>query len=241
MRPLSSLSAFFPVYNEEQSLEGMVTAFLKVLPGVAEWFEILIIDDGSDDRSGWLADALAKQHDQVRVVHHPHRLGYGSALRSGLAHSRGDFIFFTDGDQQFDIADIGRLLPYVYDYDLIIGYRMVRSDHLGRRLNSLLWNWLVRQLFHLRLRDINCAFKLIRRGAIESIPLGSTVQAISAELLAKAHRAGLSIKEIAVPHYPRRSGKPTGAQLRVIAHAFVELARLYRELNRHPIQTAQKS
>ena len=134
MSPLSSLSAFFPVYNEEQSLEGMVTALLKVLPEAAEWFEILIIDDGSDDRSGWLADALAKQHDQVRVVHHPSRLGYGSALRSGLVHSRGDFIFFTDGDQQFDIADIRRLLPYASDNDLVVGYRMVRSDH-NRELN----------------------------------------------------------------------------------------------------------
>lgn len=230
MRGLGSLSAFFPVHNEEQSIEGMVTGFLTVLPDVADWFEVLIVDDGSDDRSGWLADAMAQRHECVRVVHHPKRLGYGAAIRSGLAHSRGDFIFFTDGDQQFDITDITRLLPYAFDYDLVIGYRVTRSDHAGRRLNALAWNWLVRRLFHLQVRDIDCAFKLLRRSAIEQLPLRSVGSAISAELLVRAARAGLSMKEVGVPHYPRRHGKPTGAEVLVIARAFAELVWLYREL-----------
>ena len=227
---LKSLSAFFPVYNEERSVEGMVASLMEALPRAAEWFEILIIDDGSEDRSGELADALAKRHECVRVIHHGHRLGYGAALRSGLAHSQGEFIFVTDGDEQFDIAEISRLLPYAPDYDLVIGYRLVRSDHAGRRLNAFLWNWLVRRLFHLHVTDLNCAFKLLRRSAIQQIPLKTLGQTISAELLVRAKRAGLSMKEVGVTHYPRRHGKPTGAQVLVIARAIAELARFYREL-----------
>lgn len=229
-RTLKSLTAFFPAYNEEQNIEAMVGSLLKVLPDTADWFEVLVIDDGSRDRTGQIADALAEQNRRIRVVHHPSRSGYGAALRSGLANSRGDFIFFTDGDRQFDVAEIGRLLPFSSDYDLVIGYRMARSDHVGRRLNAWLWNWLIRQLFHIQVRDIDCAFKLIRRGAIQDIPLRSTGSTISAELLVKAKRAGLSMKEVGVNHYPRRSGKQTGAQIRVIMGAFTELARLYREL-----------
>jgi len=230
MRILKSLSAFFPVHNEEQHVEEMVMRFLKVLPDVTEWFEVLIIDDGSEDRSGQIADALAERHECVGVVHHPRRQGYGMALRSGLAESRGEFIFFTDGDQQFDVAEITRLVPHAFDYDLVIGYRMVRSDHAGRRMNTLLWNWLVRRLFHLQVRDVDCAFKLMRRAAVEQIPLRSVGPTISAELLVKANRSGLSIKEVGVSHYPRRHGKPTGARVRVIARGFVELAQLYWRL-----------
>ena len=144
---LPSISAFFPAYNEEHNVAGMVERLRAVLPRVADEYEIIIVDDGSADRTGAIADELAAQDPHVRVVHHPANRGYGGALKSGFAASRNEYVFFTDGDGQFDVEEIERLLPFVPDYDIVVGYRMERAEGGLRQLNASAWNRLVRLLF----------------------------------------------------------------------------------------------
>ena len=231
-RRLPSLSAFFPARDEEGNVVPMAEAILRVLPTVAERWELIIVDDGSRDRTGALADQLARAHDGVRVVHHPSGLGYGAAIRSGLRAARHEYVFFTDGDRQFDPAEIGALIAELDRADVVVGYRHARSDPLGRRVNAAAWNLLVRALFRLPVRDVNCAFKLFRRAALEGIEPESDGAMVSAELLARTCRRGHRVVEVPVAHFPRRAGAPSGARARVIARAFVELVRLYRRVGR---------
>ena len=228
--PLSSLSAFFPARDEEANLLPMAQAMLRVLPAVAERWELIIVDDGSRDATGALADELARAHPEVRVIHHPVGRGYGAAIRSGLRAARHDYVFFTDGDRQFDPAEITALIARVDGADVVVGYRHARSDPLGRRLNSAAWNLLVRALFRLPVRDVNCAFKLFRRAALDGIEPEADGAMVSTELLARICRRCLRVVEVPVGHFPRRAGAPSGARPRVVARAFVELVRLHRRL-----------
>src|SRR5881409_277729 len=154
---LPSLSAFFPAHNEEENLVPMAAALLSVLPAVADEWELVVVDDGSEDATGRLADELAARHPRVRVVHHRTNRGYGAAVRSGLAAARYDYVFFTDGDHQFDVRQIVRLIPALDRADAVVGYRAHRSDPALRRLNAAGWNLLVRRLLGLSVRDVNCA------------------------------------------------------------------------------------
>ena len=227
---LSSLSAFFPAHNEEENLVPMAAALLSILPAVADEWELVVVDDGSEDATGRLADELAARHPRVRAVHHRTNRGYGAAVRSGLAAARYDYVFFTDGDHQFDVRQIVRLIPALDRADAVVGYRAHRSDPALRRLNAAGWNLLVRRLLGLPVRDVNCAFKLLRREALSGIALEAEGAMVSAELLARLQSRGARIVEVAVDHFPRRHGTPSGARPRVIARAFVELARLYRRV-----------
>jgi glycosyltransferase involved in cell wall biosynthesis len=199
---------------------------------VAWQWELIIVDDGSRDRTGALADDVARTHPHVRVVHHPVNRGYGAAVRSGLAAARYDFVFFTDGDRQFDVGQIGRLLAALDRADVAIGYRRNRADHLVRKLNASAWNALVRLLFRIPSRDIDCAFKLLPRRAVAGLDLRAEGAMVSTELLAQIVQAGHRMVEVPVDHFPRTSGVSSGGDPRVIARAFVELFRLYRRLRR---------
>lgn len=227
---LPSLSAFFPARDEEANVVPMVEGLLRILPAVAARWELIIVDDGSRDATGRLADALAREHAAVRVVHHATSRGYGGAIRAGLAAARYDYVFFTDGDCQFDPAQITRLIAALGRAEVVVGYRHARSDPRLRRLNAASWNLLVRALFRLPVRDVNCAFKLFRRSALAGIAPEADGAMVSAELLARLVRAGHRIVEVPVDHYPRRHGVPSGASPRVVARAFVELFRFYRRL-----------
>ena len=224
---LRSLSAFFPVHDEEDNVVPMAEAVLAVLADVATAWELVIIDDGSRDATGSRADALAESRPGVRVVHHPNNRGYGAAIRSGLAAARHDWVFYTDGDRQFDPRQITRLVAELPRADVVIGWRARRADHALRRLNTFAWNTLIRVLFGLRVRDVDCAFKLLPRRALEGLVLEAEGAMVSTELLAHLRRRGLRIAEIPVDHFPRTSGTPSGNDLRVILRAFRELARLY--------------
>ncbi len=227
---LPSISAFFPAYNEEHNVAGMVERLRAVLPRVAEEYEIIIVDDGSADRTGAIADELAAQDPHVRVVHHPANRGYGGALKSGFAASRNEYVFFTDGDGQFDVEEIERLLPFVPDYDIVVGYRLVRAEGGLRQLNASAWNRLVRLLFRVPVRDVDCAFKLFKRRVFATIHPEAEGAMISTETLARAVRAGFRVTEVGVHHLRRTHGKPTGANPLVIARAFYELFKLYRRI-----------
>jgi len=228
--PLSSLSAFFPAHDEEANVVPMAEALLEILPKVAERWELIIVDDGSRDRTPELADQLARTHPGVRVVHHPVNRGYGAAVRSGIAACRFDYVFFTDGDRQFDPAQITALVPQLAQADVVVGYRHARADPLVRRLNAAGWNLLMRALLRLPVRDVNCAFKLFRREALAGIEARADGAMLSAELIARIARRGHRIVEVPVAHLPRRAGTPTGAKPAVILRAFAELLRLRRDL-----------
>jgi glycosyltransferase involved in cell wall biosynthesis len=230
MARLPSLSAFFPAYNEEQNVPVMVERLTAVLPRVADDYEIIVVDDGSTDRTGAVADELAARDPHVRVVHHPVNRGYGGALQSGFASSRKAYVFFTDGDGQFDVGEIERLLPFVPEYDVVVGYRLDRVEGGLRKLNAAAWNGLVHGLFHIPVRDVDCAFKLFKREVFDVVRVEAEGAMISTELLARAVHAGFRVHEVGVHHYERKHGKPTGANPLVIARAFFELFKLYRRI-----------
>jgi len=226
------LSVFFPFYNEEKNIRPQTEAALKIIPQFAKKYEIILVNDGSADRTGEIAEKLAKEHPQVRVVNHRHNRGYGGALKSGFKASRYSWIFFTDGDRQFDLRQLKKLITKTDQADIIIGYRKKRADPLIRLLNAKLFNLLIRLLFGLKVRDIDCAFKLIKKEVLRKITLKSNGALISSELLIKAQKQKFKIKEVPVDHLPRRAGQPTGADPKVIFKAFYDLFRLFRELRK---------
>ena len=227
------LSVFFPAYNEEGNIEKTVRGALAVLRGLdsVSEFEILIVDDGSTDRTGEIADRLAAESPEVRAIYHSQNRGYGGALKTGLYSSQFEWIVFTDSDGQFDFAEVTEFIKVAEGADspdLILGYRVDRADSLARKLNSRLWAVLVWLLFGLRVRDRACGFKMIRRSAVEGIAqLESDGAVAEDELLIRAKRAGFKFAEVGVHHYPRTAGEPTGANPLVILRAFQEIFSLW--------------
>jgi glycosyltransferase involved in cell wall biosynthesis len=228
--PVARLSYFFPAHNEEANIEGLVDEALDSLPAIAETFEIIAVDDGSRDRTRALADELTARHPgAVRAIHHPTNLGYGAALRSGFKAARHELVAFTDGDRQFRIEDIGRLtarLPGPDAPDVVIGYRIRRSDPIVRTIYARAYRIANRILFGLKVTDVDCACKLFRREALEDIRIESEGAFFSAELLIKLQAAGRTVVEVGVPHYPRTAGSPTGARPMVIIRAIRDFWRL---------------
>lgn len=225
-----SITIFFPALNEEESIEKTVANALSAASKLFRDYEIIIVDDGSTDKTAEIADNLAQNNNNIRAVHHPSNKGYGAALRSGFAHATKEHIFYTDGDGQFDVSEIGRLLPLLDEADLAIGYRIKRSDPLHRLVFAKAYGLMISLLFNLWFKDIDCAFKLIKKPVLNNIELKSNGALISAELLIKARRKGFKIKQIGVHHYPRKGGKPTGANIKVIIKAFYELFKFWKEL-----------
>ena len=221
---LPALSYFFPAHNEAANLEGLIEEALATLPGLAEEFEILIVNDGSRDATPAIADELAAAHSQVRAVHHPVNLGYGAALRSGFAAARFAHLAFTDGDRQFKVADLGRLIERLQSgsADAVVGYRIKRADPLVRTIYARLYRLANRIFFGLKVRDVDCACKLFKRSSLEGVSVESGGAFFSAELLIKLRARGRRIDEVGVPHYPRTAGSPTGAKPQVVFRAVVD-------------------
>ncbi len=221
----ATISAVLPAYNEEANLERTVRDLLPVL-GAAPGFEIIIVDDGSADRTAEVAAGLRREVPHVRLVRHRRNQGYGAALRSGFAAATREWILLLDADGQFRPAELDRFLSAVPQADMVIGYRAQRADPPHRRLFATVWRVLTGILLGVRARDINCGFKLMRTALVQSLDLQSGGALISAELLAKARRRGVVITEVPVTHAPRRSGRQTGGSLRIVLRAYFELARL---------------
>lgn len=231
LEPLS-LTIFFPCYNEEANVERMTRAAVDVARRVADDYEVIIVNDGSRDRTGDIADRLATEIPGVRAVHNRPNQGYGGALQRGFREATKSWVFYTDGDGQFDLNELPKILPLLETHDIVSCYRLDRKDPPIRKLNALAWSTLVNLLFRMGLRDIDCAFKIYPRTFIERITLYSRGALIDTEMLAKARNLGLSIAQVGVHHYPRTAGQQTGANLRVILRAFRELFRLYRQIKR---------
>ncbi len=223
------LTFFFPAYNEEENVEQTVERALAEIGPLVDSFEVLIVDDGSTDRTPQLADALAAADPRVRVVHQPNR-GYGGALQAGFGNAHGELIGFSDGDLQFDLREMSRLLDRLADasrpVDGVIGYRIKRRDPVHRLFIAKTYNAIVSALFGLRVRDIDCAMKLFRREVFDGLPLTSDGPFLSAELLIKLRARGTRLAQVGVTHYPRAAGTNTGASLGKIVRTFGDLFRL---------------
>ena len=194
----------------------------------------MIVDDGSVDASRARLEQWCRQDPRIRAVHHAENLGYGAALRAGLKTARGEFVFFSDADLQFDLGEIRELLAHAGDYEIVAGYRAPRRDPWLRRVIAALWGAAVRTLFDLPVRDIDCAFKVFHRSVLEAIPIRSVGAFVNTEILVRARAAGFRIQQVPVSHRRRRSGRQSGAHPRVIARALVELAQLHATL--HPLR-----
>src|SRR6266436_740294 len=204
----NSISVFFPVFNDQETIGALVKNALSVLPSFTDDYEVILIDDGSTDDSGAIADGLAGASEHVKVIHHPHNQGYGAALRTGFQNATGDLIFYTDGDGQYDVLELALLVPLMIEgVDVVNGYKIKRQDNRYRRVSGTVYNKLAQYLFRLPIRDVDCDFRLIRRSAIERIPLVKSSGAVCVELVRKLSVAGCVFREVPVHHYPRRHGK----------------------------------
>lgn len=222
MARVPALSFFFPAHNEAENIEALVAEALEVLPTLADEFEIVAVDDGSQDATPEIADRLAASDPRVRVVHHQVNQGYGAALRSGFRAARHELVCFVDGDRQFHVQDLDRLLERMNggDHpDVVVGYRLKRADPAIRLAYARAYRLALRIFFGLKVRDPDCACKLFRRSALEGIRLESGGAFLSAELLIKLTQRGRKLVETGVPHYPRVAGSASGANPRVVFRA----------------------
>lgn len=225
------LSVVLPAHNEEATVAGVV---LEVHSTLAEWdmqSEIILVDDGSSDRTGEIARELTARVPSLRVVRHSPNRGYGGALKAGFTAARGEWIAFYPTDNQFVFREIDLLLGRVGEADIVTGYRAARRDNALRRLNALGWNLLVRALFGYLCRDIDCGFKLFWSGILDQVELASDGAVIDTELLAGAAARGFKIAEVPVTHRPRQTGRASGARPGVILRAFRDLVRYRMRLN----------
>jgi glycosyltransferase involved in cell wall biosynthesis len=225
-----SISVFFPCYNEQGNVVRTVQNALDVLENIKADFEVIIVDDGSHDDTAKIADEIAAQNSRVKVVRHPVNRGYGAALQTGFKAAKKELVFYTDGDGQFDIKEMPPLLPLMEKFDIVSCYRLNRQDSFVRKLNGWAWTKLVCFVFGMKIRDIDCAFKLFKAKIFENMELSSTGALIDAEILARVVRKGCSVTQKGVHHYPRTDGEQTGANFKVILRAFKELFKLRRKI-----------
>ena len=230
--PSVEISAVMPAYNEEANLEQSVGRMARALEANARGFEIIVVDDGSQDGSAALLERLKGAHQNLRVIRHPVNRGYGAALRSGFDAARFGWIFLMDADNQFDPAEVERLLARIGDADIVAGYREHRRDPVLRRLNAWAFFTMVRLLFGRLVRDVNCAFKLMRRDLIGHMTLHSEGALINTEILVRSRQAHARVVEVPVNHYPRTAGKQTGANFAVVLKAFRELFAFRAEMRK---------
>lgn len=224
-----NISAILPAYNEENNIEEAVRMLHGVLLSAANNFEILVVDDGSTDSTGAVIRSMLPTYDSLKIIRHTHNKGYGCALRSGIAAAVHDWVFIIDADNQFDPNELKNITKNDDGRcDALIGYRMNRQDPLIRIISSRVYNVLVRYLFGLNIKDINCAFKLLRRSAVSRLDLKANHYVINTEILLKLSRSKGMIKEFPVAHYPRKHGK-SKIMFKDIARTLAELHLLKRE------------
>lgn len=227
---ISRLSIVLPCFNEAENVAAAVAEAQDAAARVAADHEVVVVDDGSADTTGAIATAIAAADARVRVVCHEVNRGYGAAVRSGIRATHGDWVLLTDGDRQFDLAQLERVAPLTEGNDLVAGYRVHRADPAHRRLAAHAWNRFMRRTFGIGVRDVDCAFKLVRGDALRALPLESDGAMVSTELIVRAGMAGWAISEVGVDHRPRVAGTPTGGDPRVVLRAFRERRDLQRRL-----------
>jgi len=224
-----SISAFFPAYNDGKTIGGLVEKTLALLPGIADDFEVIVINDGSIDETAEVLERLREANpDRVRIVTHEQNRGYGGALRSGFAAASKDLVFYTDGDGQYDPGELIELAKKMGpSVGFVNGFKKSRNDPWHRVAIGWLYNRFARFIFGIRIRDIDCDFRLIRRVLLEELSLRSTSGTICVELVKKLEIGPYLVEEAGVSHYPRLHGKSQFFRLQSLAATFFQLARLY--------------
>lgn len=229
-RSVESISIFFPAFNEAGNIKRVLIKADRVMRATGRKYEIIVVNDGSTDRTAQIVKKLKRSNSHIRLINHKRNLGYGAAVKTGLRLARYDLVFYSDGDGQFDIRDLNRALRLIRRADVVVGYRLNRHDRWTRSLNASLWKWLLFLVYGLNYKDIDCAFKLIRAKYIRNIKFKAQGAMISPELMLILERQSCRIKEMAVRHLPRVSGRATGASLNVIGRAMRELVQLFPSL-----------
>lgn len=227
---LPGLSIVLPCFDEADNVRAAVEDALRAATEFAREHEVIVVDDGSSDATGRIARVLAAHDPHVRVVAHERNRGYGAAVRSGIAASRMPWVLLTDADCQFDLLELRDFVPVAEHHDLLMGYRILRADRWHRRAAAWAWNVFMRRTFDVGVRDVDCAFKLVRGEAVRALPLRSEGAMISTELLVRACQLGWRVVEIGVHHRPRVAGSATGGDPRVVVRAFRERRVLRRAL-----------
>jgi glycosyltransferase involved in cell wall biosynthesis len=229
-----SVTVFFPVYNDEATVRLVTEKALAVCAQLTDAYEVIIVDDGSPDASGEIADELACEHAQVRAVHHPTNRGYGAAVRTGLAESRHEWICFTDGDDEYDLRDLRKLWRLRHRYDLIITFRYARRYSGLRILVSRVYNVVLRQLFYTRYRDVSTGLRLVRKQVVDELVLEATSPFIGAEIAIKAMLKGYRVGEMGIQTFPRQFGTGNSTSPHNIYRTITDMLRCHRTVfSRH--------
>ncbi|HEY6418445.1 MAG TPA: glycosyltransferase family 2 protein [Candidatus Binataceae bacterium] len=239
---LPGLSVFLPSHNEEGNVERVVRGFLAELPRVADDYEVIVVDDGSTDRTLEKARALAASDSHVKVVHHERNRGYGGAVISGIRAATMPYVLLADGDGQFDPRDTAKLVARLSTWspcDVVVGRRVRRADPLMRRVNGRAWTILIKALLGISIDDIDCGFKLFRRELLDGMELKAHGAMISTELMARLAGRGAKVDQVDILHLPRMAGEQSGASAKVVLRAFRELFALFRELRQQRVQAAR--
>ena len=237
----AGLSIVLPAYNEAANIRAAVDQALAAGRRLASEYEVIVVDDGSRDGTSREVESLAREHyPRVRLVKHEVNQGYGAALRTGFKLALFGLVFFTDSDNQFDMSELEGFIPMTADYDIIAGFRVNRCDPLRRSITSWFYNKLVRLLFRVNARDVNCAFKLMNREVVQKVTIECNDFFVNTELLAKARRLNFRIAEKGVRHYPRTAGE-TSVRLSDVPRTLMTVAKMWRRMRRFmPAQAASR-
>ncbi len=201
------ISVFFPLYNDEATVEKLVDDTLSLLEPITNDYELILVNDGSIDNTRTICNRLANENAKIKVIHHERNKGYGAALKAGFANATKELVFYTDGDGQYNVKELVELLPYIHEVDVVTGYKIKRSDPIYRKVLGKIYHWIAKFLFNLKVRDIDCDFRLLRRSIFNNITLESDSGVICLEMMKKIQNAGYKIREVPVHHYPRISGR----------------------------------
>lgn len=231
MSQVKSISAFFPAYNDAGTIPSMVISAVMVLRELTDDYEVIVVNDGSVDYTPEILDELARRYDRVRIIHHPQNRGYGGALRTGFASATREWIFYTDGDAQYDPREMKNLVAALRPgVDVVNGYKIARNDPLHRIIIGRLYHHVVRLAFGFKLRDVDCDFRLIRRSVFDKVQLESNSGTICLEMVKKLQDAGFVFAEVPVHHFHRAYGKSQFFNWRRLLRTARDLIKLWFKL-----------
>jgi len=225
MKKLPSVSFFCPAYCDEENLPKLIPKADALLKKIAKRYEIIIIEDCSPDKTGDVADSLAKEYNNIQVIHHKTNRGYGGALKSGFENSKYEYVMYTDGDNQYDVDEFYGFIPFLDYADVVSGYARKKAVTFRRKVQSLIYNKLISILFFIPANDLNCSMKIYKRKVIDSMKIHSLSAFIDAEMIIKARRKGFKIKQLPVTHYSRLSGVEGGSKMNVIVDTIKDMIR----------------
>jgi glycosyltransferase involved in cell wall biosynthesis len=226
-----SISVFFPAYNDGGTIASMVISALVTVRELTDEYEIVVVNDGSSDYTAQVLDELARSYEQVRIIHHEQNRGYGGALRTGFASATKDLVFYTDGDAQYDVRELQMLHRALTEgVDMVNGYKISRSDPWYRTVIGRTYHWVVKIAFGLRVRDVDCDFRLMRRAIFERVQLQSNSGVICVEMMKKIQDAGFTIAEAPVHHYHRVYGRSQFFNIARVFRVGLDLLRLWAQL-----------